>query len=154
MIVPVGVTYTLYRALGEPVDERAVRRKGDVVDVEFLQGVLQVVPPRLAPPVVAKSHAQRLHPVYFGKHVELEGAVLAAGNRHDAVVIVAGLCFSIIQDGAEIFFPLEPVDMNLLLGRLASAADAHFVEYHPLEGLGDAAARAVLHMREKWGAGM
>ena len=146
--VPARVADFEQRLPREFVHERAARRKHDVIDIELIEAVLEVVFPRLGKPGVAEGHGQRAQAIDLGQHMELKGAVLAAADRDDAVVVALGRAVA-VEDRAEFLFALHPVDADLVLGGLAGLADVHLVELHSLIGLGHAAAHAVAHFAEK-----
>src|SRR5207248_3701683 len=116
---------------GELVHERPAGREHDVIDLELLDRVLKVVPPRLGEPVMAEGHAEGLHSIDLSQHMQLEGAVLAAADRNNTVVIVPTGPI-IVEQMPKSGLPLHPVDVNFLLLRLAGLTYPHLVELHSL----------------------
>jgi hypothetical protein len=118
-----------------------------MVYTELLQRVLEVIPARLAVPVVAECDSERSKTIHLRNHMELEDTVLPTADRDDTIVIVACLPTSILKDLSELLFPVNPVDMNLLLRRLTGLADPKLVEGDALRRLREAATLAIGQVR-------
>jgi hypothetical protein len=77
--------------------------------------------------------------------MQLKRAVLTAADRDDAIVIVSRAGFGRLEKLAKLSLFLDPVDVNLLLGRLTSLTNAELIEFHAFLSFRDAAPNAVLH---------
>ncbi len=148
MAMPARISDPQEGFAGKAVHETPLRREHDVVHVELLQGVLQVVLPRLRVPVVGERDRQSPQAVDLRDDVKLERRVLPPADGDDAVVVVPQRLV-VLEQFAEGLLPLRPVDADLLLGRLAGLADPHLVELDPLVRRRHAAPNAIGHPGEK-----
>ena len=113
LVLGVGNVLLTDEGIGVRALKELERRYTFPENVELLDGVLEVLFPGLAVPVVAERDCQRSHIVYLGDHMQLESAIFTATDGDQAVVIIIH-AFVFIEQCSELRFPLCPIYMNLL----------------------------------------
>ena len=120
-----------------------------MIYVEFLKRIHQVVPARLAVPVVRKSYCKWLHAINLGENMYLKSGIFTAADRKNAIVIISRFSFGIFNNVSQRLFSLPPVDVDFLFLRLTCLADTHVIKGDTFLSFWDATSHAILQIRER-----
>jgi hypothetical protein len=143
--MPAKIALLKQRLQHELLHHFPVRREAEHVHAEVAHGALDVLFEVGAQKAMVKAHHKRFDAVLLDQVVERPGAVFAAAEWDDAVVVA--LAAVLLNQRIEGFFVRSPVDLRVFDFVLAAnVANAMFIKRNGLVGFGESTTRATLHL--------